>query len=73
MKETWHTRIKDARLAKKISQQNLADLLNIRRSTISQWESGLTKMIEGHNLLKACFILDAEPYYIMFGEKEFIF
>lgn len=71
--ETWHTRIKQARLAKKMSQQNLAVLLKIQRTAISQWETGSTKMIEGAHLLNACFILDVDPYYIMFGESEQIF
>lgn len=71
--ETWHTRIKQARLAKKISQENLANLLKISRTAIAQWETKSTQMLGAELLLRTCFILDAEPYYIMFGEVEQIF
>ncbi len=61
-------RLREARIQAGMTQKQLAvemsalKLGNISRSTIAEWETGGTKDIGAENLLKACFVLDVEPY-----------
>lgn len=45
------TRIKKLRIAKKLSQQAFADVLQVSRQTVSKWENGRTYPDIGHLLL----------------------
>ncbi len=50
---TLGERIKELRLARKETQQQLADAIGTSKSSVSQWESGLTKKMDGENLARA--------------------
>ncbi len=52
-KRTLGERIRDARIAKGLSQSDLAKTLTVTPSAVSYWESGETKGLKPENLL-AC-------------------
>ena len=61
----WHTRITQARAAKNLNKSELAKLVGVSPATITMWESGQTKKIEGANLMKVCNVLDINPMWLM--------
>jgi transcriptional regulator with XRE-family HTH domain len=63
----WNIRIKQLRIKKGLSQHNLAELCNVNRVSVTLWETGSSKAIDGKNLLMAADALGVSPYYIMFG------
>jgi phage repressor protein C with HTH and peptisase S24 domain len=68
----WHTRITQARTAKKLKKSELAKLIGVSAATITMWESGQTKRIAGQNLMKVCDVLEISPAWLLdefgFGE-----
>lgn len=69
----WHTRITQARTAKKLKKSELAKLIGVSAATITMWESGQTKRIAGQNLMKVCDVLEISPTWLLdeFGLEEF--
>ena len=60
--------IKFARQRKGLSQQQLADMLEVNMQTISKWERGLIS-IKPKNLLKLSEILEVTCDYLLKGEN----
>lgn len=70
-------RIKIARKNAKLTQEELANLISnmldnkkISRTSITQWESGKTKEVEGSNLIKAAKVLNVTPEWLIFGVQR---
>jgi transcriptional regulator with XRE-family HTH domain len=73
-KLTFGQRIKLARKQANLTQEELANLISnmldnkkISRTSITQWECGKTKEVEGSNLIKAAKILNVTPEWLVFG------
>jgi len=68
----WHTRITQARTAKNLKKTDLARLVGVSPATVTMWESGQTKKIEGRNLVKVCEILEISPIWLLgeMGQRE---
>jgi phage repressor protein C with HTH and peptisase S24 domain len=64
----WHTRLTEARLAKNLKKNAFAKLVGVSPATITQWENGETKKIEGSNLIRACQILDITPAWLLHND-----
>jgi len=64
--ETIGSRIIKIRKQLKLSQQTLADSLNITRESIAQWESGKTKP-SGGNLINCAKVLQVDAGWLQFG------
>ena len=60
-------RIRSARHAKGLTQQELADKIGVKRASVTQWETGATKSIESTNLLAAAKALDVSPEWLSTG------
>lgn len=57
-------RIKELRLNKKLNQKELADIVNVKQNTISNWELGVTE-IDNNNLIKLSDFFDVSIDYIL--------
>ncbi len=61
-----HERIKQARLAKKLTQAELADMLGVTPQSVQQWESSTEP--RKSRLTALASILDADVNWLLFGE-----
>lgn len=64
----WHKRLTLAREAKKIKKSAFAKLVGVSAPTVTDWENGETKMIEGANLVKVCHALGITPKWLIDGK-----
>ncbi|MEQ1969601.1 helix-turn-helix transcriptional regulator [Xenorhabdus nematophila] len=64
--KTMHERIKQARLAKKITQAELADMLGVTPQSVQQWESSTEP--RKSRLTALASILEADVNWLLFGE-----
>ena len=67
---TWHKRLTQAREAKNIKKSAFAKLVGVSAPTVTDWENGETKMIEGSNLVKVCQVLDISPTWLLNDENQ---
>lgn len=51
--QAWGANLRRARLAAGLSQQLLADLVDVRAATISRWESGKSGIRDHHKIAVA--------------------
>lgn len=66
--ETLGDRIKQERLAKKMSQEELGNQIGVGKSSVSQWENGLTKKMDGLNIVMTAKALGVSPEWLALGE-----
>ncbi|TNH41494.1 XRE family transcriptional regulator [Photorhabdus luminescens] len=64
--KTMHKRIKQARLAKKLTQAELADMLGVTPQSVQQWESSTEP--RKSRLTALASILDVDVNWLLFGE-----
>ena len=64
------SRIKETRKEKKWNQEQLAKKMSIGRSSISQWETGITKEMLGENLINLASALGVKPDWLRTGKGE---
>lgn len=62
-------RIKEVRRAKKCTQQELADALNLKRQTVAAYEIG-TVIPSDRTLSDICRVFNVDPYWLDTGEGE---
>ena len=62
-------RIKEFRKAKKITQQELADALNLKRQTVASYEIGVVTPSE-RTLSDICRVFNVDPCWLETGEGE---
>lgn len=63
------TRIRNKRLAKGWSQNDLARLVGVARESVSQWETGDTKSLRPENLLRTAKHLNVNVEWLVFGTE----
>ncbi|MFA6904371.1 MAG: helix-turn-helix domain-containing protein [Gallionellaceae bacterium] len=68
--KTWNERLKAARAEFGCTQTELAREVGVSNATVSDWESGEIKKLEGENLLKICEFLHISPTWLQFGRGE---
>lgn len=64
----WNARLKKAREEAGITKSELARLVSVSPPTVTDWESGAIKKIDGENLLRAADAVGVTPFWLMFGE-----
>lgn len=67
--DTLGTRIRAARLAKQLSQQQLAERIGITRAAVAKWETGASNSIRSHHLDALARIL-ALPIADLLGQTS---
>lgn len=63
------TKIKNARQAKGMTQEELGEILGVQKSAIAKYESGRVVNIKRSTLKKISDVLDIPPFELVFGEK----
>lgn len=66
----WHKRLTQAREAEGLKKSAFAKLIGVSAPTVTDWENGDTKMIEGANLIKVCNLLKVTPDWLLHGTME---
>lgn len=67
---TWNVRLKYARTQREISKSDLAKKVGVSAPTMTDWESGEIKKIDGENLLKLSDALAVSPRWLLWGTQE---
>ena len=62
--EKFHEKLKELRKEQKLTQQNLADILSMKRATIAKWETGRTEPNFEKISMLAC-IFDVSIDYLL--------
>lgn len=60
-------RIRALRIAKGLSQQELADQLGITKGAVMHWETGRTKNIKNETMLALVQVLGTDQEFLIFG------
>ena len=68
MIETIGDRVKRSREEAGITQQQLADQIDLSRSAVALWETGDTRAIKAENIFKAARVLKKNPEWLATGE-----
>lgn len=68
--ETIGNRIKTERKTKGLTQEGLGKRVGVGKSSVSQWESGLTKNLIGHNLTKVATALGVNENWLVTGQGQ---
>lgn len=63
-------KIKDARLAKNMTQEELGKILGVQKSAIAKYETGRVVNIKRSTLKKISDILDINPSELIFNDSE---
>ena len=64
------TKIKNARQAKGMTQEELGEILGVQKSAIAKYENGRVINIKRSTLKKISDVLDIPPFELVFGEKD---
>lgn len=67
MIETWHDRLNARMRELGVKAVDLARACGVKPPSVSDWRSGKSKEIEGHNLLRAAKFLQVEPEWLRTG------
>jgi len=66
--ETWHTRLRLARISAGLNQKQAANLCGISQPTYSHWESGEIDELKVKNLHKVCKVFGLTEQYLLYGK-----
>lgn len=61
-------KIRDARIAKKLNQDAVAEAAGVTRGTVSQWENGIIESMKAAQCFAVCDLLDLDPRELATGK-----
>jgi transcriptional regulator with XRE-family HTH domain len=64
---TMGSRIRDLRQGRRLTQEELGQVVGVSGAAISQWESDTTRGIKPENFLRFCAYFRVDPYWLAFG------
>lgn len=70
MNTTIGKRLRIARKLRGMTQPVLAKKVGVTKSSVSQWETDLTKNMDSNNLLSICRALNINPEWLQYGKGE---
>lgn len=62
-------RIRKLRTGQRLSQEQLADAVNVSRQAVSKWETG-ESVPDTERLMLLCRVLDVSADYLLFGKEQ---
>ncbi len=65
---TMGDRIRTLRKARRLTQDQLGEIVGVTGASISQWELNTTKGIKPENFLRFCAYFQVDPYWVAFGD-----
>ncbi|BAK76770.1 putative phage repressor [Pseudogulbenkiania sp. NH8B] len=68
--ETWNERLAKALRDSNLQAIDLANKVGVKPSAVTQWTNGVTKRIDGENLLRAAKALGVTADWLMFGGSQ---
>lgn len=70
--DTWHKRLTYAREKRGIKKSAFAKLVGVSAPTVTDWESGDIKMLDGVKLVSVCKVLDIQAKWLLdnIGEMD---
>lgn len=68
--ETMGDRIRAQRKGRGLTQEQLAKLLSVTKSAVSQWEDGSTKNIKLATFLQLIDVLSTDANYLIWGDTR---
>lgn len=63
-------RIRGLREGRRLTQDQMGEIVGVSGAAISQWESGATRNIRPENFLRFCAYFSIDPYWVVWGEAE---
>lgn len=63
-------RIKQLRKEKGLTQEELGNLLGVKKAAVQKYESGLVQNLKQATIQRLCEIFNREPSYFIYTEKE---
>lgn len=66
--ETWYERMKERRLALRLSQADIKRAVGVSNFTVSNWEAGKIKP-NGENLTRLCQLLVVSSEWLLYGKQ----
>ncbi|OWY35276.1 helix-turn-helix domain-containing protein [Herbaspirillum aquaticum] len=66
----WNDRLKEARAKRGITKSDLAKTVGVSAPTMTDWESGEIKRIDGENLLRLSDALGVSPHWLIWGKQS---
>jgi len=67
MVESFADRIRQLRVIRNMTQEQLAAACGVTKSAVSQWELGNTKNVRLEAFLRLCDALGTDPHYLLYG------
>lgn len=67
--ETLGDRIRQARLARSMTLEEVAEICDVTAAAVSQWESGSTKDLRLANFMRLCAFFMLDPWAAVFGPE----
>jgi transcriptional regulator with XRE-family HTH domain len=68
--ETIGDRIRTLRVARNLTQEQLAKACGVTKSAVSQWEDGSTKNVKLQTFMMLLDALSTDANYLIFGENR---
>ena len=65
--EDMASRIKTLRIARGLTQQQLAEACGVTKAAVSQWENGLTANVKLKTFMSLCDALGTDPAFLIWG------
>lgn len=62
-------RIKTLRESRKLTLEQMGDVVGISGAAISQWETGAVKGLRPENFLRFCAYFGVDPWWVVFGSN----
>lgn len=70
MKPNWHARLKTRRIELGLKKVEIARRVGVSAPTVTDWESGNIRNIDGENLVNLANVLKVTAEWLMFGTRN---